>query len=519
MKYINLLLTLSLLSSCSSLNKDKSRGPASFDGITEKVEAIRGMPSIDLELVDVWTSGLSVGEEKKKLPHDNKKRILESYYYANSVEEFFNKLLILDLHHTYPTMNSYKQLAEQLFAVRKELRSRSIENDHYLRQSLMLLELLGEEVLYAGKLRFPDQNNISFTYNNPTLPCMGRVGKLNGVTVCQGDVLLSKGGAGSSNFIAKITDYPGNFSHAAIVYVDAATKGVYLPESFIEDGVKLRSPKDEYENSSKAKLFIYRSKSSVTIGQAIQGVDQFVSMMIDRIGSNSYQDLAVKAALPYDFSMNGSDPSALACTEVVLQSYMMGGATQTNPYPQELWSTANSSGQGSLVTDFLKIAPQFPAPSDLELNPRYDLISLSFNLNKLGIDRQMIAMIDILIEKVEESDAKIKKLSEYLKDYDRPYSKEELIEKIVRLDRALGSNFATSINDQIPTIPSGMKLSQVLFFGILDHYLVPKTMEMSTRFNTAQLLKYQYVSLKKLRTFSRLSLNQMMDELLQKLEI
>ncbi|TAH01388.1 MAG: hypothetical protein EAZ16_11850, partial [Sphingobacteriales bacterium] len=49
-----------------------------------------------------------------------------------------------------------------------------------------------------------------------------------GVRVHSGDLLVSRGGAEVSALISRGNDYPGNFSHVALLYIDQKTNRPYL---------------------------------------------------------------------------------------------------------------------------------------------------------------------------------------------------------------------------------------------------------------------------------------------------
>jgi hypothetical protein len=51
-------------------------------------------------------------------------------------------------------------------------------------------------------------------------PSRTHVANVLGMAIHIGDILVSRGGAATSALIARGNDYPGNFSHVAIVYVD-----------------------------------------------------------------------------------------------------------------------------------------------------------------------------------------------------------------------------------------------------------------------------------------------------------
>jgi len=63
-----------------------------------------------------------------------------------------------------------------------------------------------------------------------------------GVTVHSGDILVSRGGAPTSALIARGNDYPGNFSHVALLHVDESSGKISMVESHIRNrrGYRLR---------------------------------------------------------------------------------------------------------------------------------------------------------------------------------------------------------------------------------------------------------------------------------------
>ena len=68
-------------------------------------------------------------------------------------------------------------------------------------------------------------------------PSTTPVVSIQGVRVHSGDILASRGAAPTSALIARGSDFPGNFSHIALVHVDAATAKVSVVEALIEKGV------------------------------------------------------------------------------------------------------------------------------------------------------------------------------------------------------------------------------------------------------------------------------------------
>src|SRR3990172_6403484 len=85
---------------------------------------------------------------------------------------------------------------------------------------------------------------------------------IKGVTLHSGDILVSRGGAATSALIARGNDFPGNFSHVALVHVDERTKSVSVIEAHIESGVGVRSI-EAYLQETKLRIMLLRLRSDL----------------------------------------------------------------------------------------------------------------------------------------------------------------------------------------------------------------------------------------------------------------
>ena len=86
--------------------------------------------------------------------------------------------------------------------------------------------------------------------------------KFLGVKIHSGDILLSRGGAPTSALISRGSDYPGNFSHVALVHIDPITNVTSIIEAHIEVGVAIASLED-YMNDKKLRVMILRLRSDL----------------------------------------------------------------------------------------------------------------------------------------------------------------------------------------------------------------------------------------------------------------
>src|SRR5207237_1984001 len=83
-----------------------------------------------------------------------------------------------------------------------------------------------------------------------------------GVTIHSGDILVSRGGAPTSALIARGNDFPGNFSHVALVHVDEQTRAASVIEAHIERGVVVSSFAD-YLADKKLRLMALRLRAAL----------------------------------------------------------------------------------------------------------------------------------------------------------------------------------------------------------------------------------------------------------------
>ena len=210
---------------------------------------------------------------------------------------------------------------------------------------------------------------------------------IEGVTVHSGDIILSRGGAPTSALIARGNDFPGNFSHAALVHVDPETETPTVIESLIEKGVVLTTL-DEFFEDKKLRILLLRVRPDhPAITDDPLAPHRAASDMLSR---------ARQRAIPYDFAMNWNDDGAFFCSEVPYHAYRTLGI--------DLWaykSTMSSPGLvawlGSMgVRHFTTLVP-----SDLEYDPRLAVVAEWRNPEMLRQDRFDNVAMDALLEGAE----------------------------------------------------------------------------------------------------------------------
>ena len=213
---------------------------------------------------------------------------------------------------------------------------------------------------------------------------------LLGVSIHSGDLLVSRGGAPTSALIARGNDFPGNFSHAALVHVDEQSGNMSIIESHIEFGVKIASV-DDYLKDKKLRVMVLRLRSNLP------------PLIEDPILPHEAAQMALSRArlerTPYDFEMDYTDHSELFCSEVASAPYEKLGI--------HLWmgvSHISSAGLRSWLAAFGVTHFETQEPSDLEYDPQLRVVAEWRDLETLFNDHVDNAVIDVMLEGAEAGD-------------------------------------------------------------------------------------------------------------------
>jgi Permuted papain-like amidase enzyme, YaeF/YiiX, C92 family len=208
--------------------------------------------------------------------------------------------------------------------------------------------------------------------------------EVRGVKIHSGDIFLSRGGAATSALIARGNDFPGNFSHVALVHVDERTKKISVIESHIESGVGVSSI-EKYLGDTKLRIMVLRLRADLP------------QLVADPKLPHRAASLAVSNALahhiPYDFAMDYRDASSQFCSEVASSAYQSVGVN--------LWmGLSHLSTRG--VTSWLAALGvrhfETQEPSDLEYDPQLRVVAEWRDPQTLFKDRADNAVIDVMLE-------------------------------------------------------------------------------------------------------------------------
>jgi permuted papain-like amidase YaeF/Yiix C92 family enzyme len=182
-----------------------------------------------------------------------------------------------------------------------------------------------------------------------------------GVKVHSGDVLVSRGGAATSALIALGSDFPGNFSHVALLHVDPATHAATVVEAHIERGVTASTPQD-YFRDRKLRVMVLRPRADLPALRADPWLPHRAAQAaLDRVRAGH---------VPYDFAMDDADPSRLFCSEVAADAYRRQGVA--------LWAARSHVSSGGLrrwLAGFGVRHFDTLEPSDLEYDPQLRVVA------------------------------------------------------------------------------------------------------------------------------------------------
>jgi hypothetical protein len=213
---------------------------------------------------------------------------------------------------------------------------------------------------------------------------------IRGIRIHSGDILISRGGAPTSALIARGNDYAGNFSHAALVYVDSATGVASFVESQIEKGVAVATA-NQYLEDTKLRIMVLRLRADLP------------ALIKDPLLPHRAAASALRGALgrhiPYDFSMDFSDTSAMFCSEIVSAAYRSVGVT--------LWmglSRISSPGVRAWLGAFGVRHFETQEPSDLEYDPQLRVVAEWRDPETLWKDHLDNAATDAMLEGAERGE-------------------------------------------------------------------------------------------------------------------
>jgi hypothetical protein len=281
--------------------------------------------------------------------------------------------------HTYSRLRSdVKRQSEHWPMGERETRERLYRALYGSRAAL-------EEIL----LQLP-QDRIPHLVEGDREPSQAPSATVRDLTIHSGDILISRGGAATSALIARGNDFPGNFSHVALVHVDEQTKQVSVIESHIESGVGVR-PIEKYLGETKLRIMVLRLRADLP---------QLVAdpLLPHKAASQAMRE-ATSRHIPYDFAMDHADPAKQFCSEVAAAAYKPLGVT--------LWmgmSHLSTPGVTSWLAALGVRHFETQEPSDLEYDLQLRVVAEWRDPETLFKDHVDNAVIDVMLESAEKGE-------------------------------------------------------------------------------------------------------------------
>lgn len=350
-------------------------------------------------------------------------------------------------------------------AVRQKLKSDS----QYWDMSTLSARNTSYKMLYGMRatveeilLQSNDEDFISTMYVTDESSVTPSIDML-GIKVHSGDLLVSRGGAEVSAFISRGNDYPGNFSHVALIYIDKETNTPYFVEAHIEKGVAIASL-DNYLKDKKLRFVVMRPRFDLP--------EMKLNPMLPYEASEYMYHKSQTTHIPYDFKMDYHDASAMFCSEVGSYAYKQ--------YDINLWefeSTISSNGIINWLNAFGVQNFVTQMPSDLEYDPMLSVVAEWRDKEVLFQDHLDNAVMDALISqanKGEKLDYNIWSLplARLIKAYSfvlNSFGKDGIIPEGMDAETALKNNYFVN---RFQTVKS-LTIEKVELFKNENGYLPP----------------------------------------------
>ncbi len=284
----------------------------------------------------------------------------------------------------------YLKLSSRIRTTLKHQSERWDMNDRSARETLYRILYGARSAVEEVILQAPHDLKIPALLPEVDEPSKTPSATLLGNSVHSGDILVSRGGAPTSALIARGNDFPGNFSHIALVYVDSASGRLSIIESHIERGVVISSA-DEYLRDTKLRVMVLRLRSDLSqLRQDPLLPHRAASFMFNR---------TLAKHIPYDFSMDYADSTKLFCSEVASFAYRACGLY--------LWmgmSHISSEGLRAWLADFGVTHFETQEPSDLEYDPQLRVVAEWRDVETLRKDHIDNAVTEAMLERAEHGE-------------------------------------------------------------------------------------------------------------------
>ncbi len=317
---------------------------------------------------------------------------------AKGISTLSEAIRKLDAEYFTPSLANHKvkEINEALFGLRLSLRARLLgffeagqlndENGracmNATRLAFRTIRYLEDELLLQAlnpKAFDPKTDKVAGNVLNDPSPILMAANSAP-VKLRSGDVFLSRGNTFESAAIARIGKEEAQFSHLALVYIEAPVgtelsvedadndPRAHTIEAHIEVGAFGRLFKN-YVDDGNGRVLQFRSKlPPEKAHQAAESLFNYVGKyQQDRMKKAGRDQLEPDDNPPYDFKMNAKDHREIFCAEVVSMAYENVG-WNIPTFPSELRN--NDLTQLMQITSLSTFAP-----ADMEVEPRFDFLA------------------------------------------------------------------------------------------------------------------------------------------------
>lgn len=319
-----------------------------------------------------------------------------------------------------------------------------------LRAARYAIDILGE--IWIGYERLPEgaPTKRAFTGDNyNTLINRAFAPNADGSMPFQsGDVILTRGKLHNSAAIARIGDIDSQFSHVAVVYIDA--HGMHWAvESLIELGAIVQ-PLAEWLQHDLGRAVLFRHRDGLLAQRAATLIHDRVRLANSPAGK----------PILYDFTMSLSPKTHnLYCSKLVRRAFREAsdGAVEL-PTFKTLLDMKNRDFMDRIGVDTIETF----APGDLELEPDFDIVA-EWRDYRVTSD---LRLKDLVMDK----------LFEWMEVYGYKFDetiKVRLISIFGRMASYLNHHAKKMIEDVIPIVPVNMKRSAIAGIAMLHETAEP----------------------------------------------
>jgi hypothetical protein len=173
-----------------------------------------------------------------------------------------------------------------------------------------------------------------------------------------GDIILVRNSSFVSAIISRIGDEDGQFSHAAMMYIDKNNKKFIL-EALISKGAVITPFSEWRRHNLHARVALFRYAKPNAAKDAASKLHQF----IERSNKHKY-------TIPYDFNMLPKS-NEFYCSELVQYGYKLAGEEHLPTFP----TSFHIISKHPFFRDLSIKAMKAFSPNDVEIEPSVDLVA------------------------------------------------------------------------------------------------------------------------------------------------